>query len=102
MSIQQHCTQDVVTIDEDASARDAAQLMHDRHVGALVVARRGPKRPEVVGVVTDRDLVLKALRTVLAQVRAGAPRTTHAGDAEEPLTLPAQALARRWRQISAP
>lgn len=178
MSIQKFCTRDVVTIDEDASARDAAQLMRDRHVGALVVTRGGPKRPEVVGVVTDRDLVLKALashaspaeapvgslmsrrviavpatasvadtaltmheegvrrllvvdarrglvgiaslddllealsgemndvsqalRTGLAQERAGAPRAAPAGDAEELLTLPAQALARRWRQISAP
>lgn len=86
MSVQKFCTRDVVTIDKDASARDAAVLIRDRHVSALVVTRSTTSRPEVAGVVTDSDLVRKPL----------------AGDAEELQTLPAQALARRWRQMSAP
>ncbi len=178
MAIQQFCTQDVVTIDVDATARDAAVEMGVRHVGALVVTQRLGRRLNVVGVVTDRDLVLNALarhpspadapvgglmsgrvvavpatasiadtaltmheegvrrllvvdadgtlvgivslddliealsaemadvtqglRTGLARERAGHPRPEAGGLPDETLALPPEALARRWRQISAP
>ena len=48
--IQTVMTPDPVTIDADAALVDAASLMADRDVGALVVVDGG----EVVGVVTDR------------------------------------------------
>lgn len=54
------CTREVVGIDAQASLRDAAVLMCDEHVGALVVVT-GDDPPKVVGVVTDRDLALEAL-----------------------------------------
>jgi CBS domain-containing protein len=44
---------EVVSIDGDASVLDAARLMNDRHIGALVVLR-GEK---VVGIFTERDVL---------------------------------------------
>jgi len=39
--------------------------MRDRHVGALVVTTATPEGPRVVGVVTDRDLVINVLASGL-------------------------------------
>ena len=61
MNIQEFCSHEVATIDVNANALAAAQAMRDRHVGALVVTRGTDSRRQVVGVVTDRDLVIKAL-----------------------------------------
>lgn len=44
---------DVATIAEDASVLDAARMMNQRHIGALVVTR-GDK---VVGIFTERDVL---------------------------------------------
>lgn len=54
------CTREVVGIDAQASLRDAAALMAEEHVGALVVTTTDDP-PKVVGVVTDRDLALDVL-----------------------------------------
>lgn len=54
------CTREVVGIVADASLREAATLMCEEHVGALVVVTRD-EPPQVVGIVTDRDLVLDVL-----------------------------------------
>lgn len=47
----------VVTIDAQASLLDAARRMRDDNVGALPIVENG----KLVGVVTDRDLVVRAL-----------------------------------------
>jgi CBS domain-containing protein len=180
MSIVDLCKREVVTIDERAPVRAAAQAMRDQHVGALVVTHSAPQRGrKVVGVVTDRDLVVdalarhptpadvavgevmspqavavpakasigdaaaamreegvrrmlvvdhgghlvgvvtlddliealtaemadvtQALRTGLAREHSG-QRPAHEGASarNDPLLLPREALAARWRQISAP
>ncbi|MBC6953447.1 MAG: CBS domain-containing protein [Leptolyngbya sp. PLA2] len=44
----------VVTIKPEATARDAARLMSDRHVGALVVTDPAGR---MVGIVTERDVL---------------------------------------------
>ena len=54
----------VFSIAEDATAMDAAKVMNDHHIGALVVTR-GEK---VVGIFTERDI----LNRVVAQQRAPA------------------------------
>ncbi|HWI81144.1 CBS domain-containing protein [Ramlibacter sp.] len=60
MNIASFCQRDVVTIEADASLRDAAGAMRERHVGALVVTdATAPSR--VAGVVTDRDLAIEVL-----------------------------------------
>ena len=54
-----HNDQDVVCVREDASLRLAAQTMNEREIGSLVVTDRDGR---AVGIVTDRDLCLRAVR----------------------------------------
>jgi CBS domain-containing protein len=44
---------DVATIDHTASVLDAAKLMNERHIGALVVS----KGENVIGIFTERDIL---------------------------------------------
>jgi CBS domain-containing protein len=48
------CVRPVVTIEGTASVRDAARLMRQKNVGALVVT--GNHRPK--GIITDRDIAV--------------------------------------------
>ncbi len=43
----------VATIDSDATVLDAAALMNERHIGALVVTRHD----KVIGIFTERDIL---------------------------------------------
>lgn len=61
MTIAQVCSRQVVTVDRAAPLAEAARLMRDHHVGALVVTAGTEHGPGVVGVVTDRDLVVEAV-----------------------------------------
>jgi CBS-domain-containing membrane protein len=61
MNIEAICTLKVVTVDHATPLRTAARLMRDRHIGALIVTGIGDGRAPVVGIVTDRDLVIDAL-----------------------------------------
>lgn len=71
MNIATLCQRDVVAIASDASLRDAAILMCDEHVGALVVVT-GEEPPNVVGLVTDRDLALEVVgRDQVPTLRVG-------------------------------
>ncbi len=60
MNIASLCHREVVGIDAEASLHDAAVLMAQEHVGALVVVT-GVEPAQVVGVLTDRDLTLEVL-----------------------------------------
>jgi CBS domain-containing protein len=48
---------DVVTIDTSSSLQDAARRMRDANVGVLPVTEQG----RLVGMITDRDLVVRAM-----------------------------------------
>ena len=61
---------DVAITNEETSVKDAARLMSERRIGALVVAR-GEK---VIGIFTERDV----LNRVVAENRD--PATTNVGD----------------------
>lgn len=61
MNIGSICSRRIVTIDSEFSLRDAAALMRERHVGALVVTAPSAEGTRVAGVVTDRDLVIHVL-----------------------------------------
>lgn len=56
-SVGKLCKRAPITIDVSTTVADAARLMRDQHVGALVAvdAKRGGKP---VGILTDRDLVV--------------------------------------------
>ncbi len=56
-SINELMTHDPRTIAADSTLTDAARLMRDDDVGALVVEREGT----VAGIVTDRDIVVRAV-----------------------------------------
>ncbi len=59
MSLERICTKTVVTISPDATVLEAAKLMHSKHVGCLVVLN--DSRP--IGILTDRDIVVKTIAT---------------------------------------
>jgi len=60
MNLERVFSRNIVYARSSATLEQAAKLMRDRHVGALLVTEDGSQgRP--VGVVTDRDLVIRAL-----------------------------------------
>ncbi len=61
MSIGEICNRDVVVIEKDATVEEAARLMRQHHVGALVVVRERDGVRVPVGIVTDRDIVIEVL-----------------------------------------
>lgn len=61
MTIGSICQRTVVTIDHRARLSQAARLMRDAHVGALVVTAEQAGAHAVLGIVTDRDVVLQVL-----------------------------------------
>lgn len=83
------CKREVVGIDAEASLRQAATLMCDEHVGALVVMTRDDP-PQVVGLVTDRDLAIDGLG------RPGNPDDLKVGHLAKspPLAVPGTASVR--------
>lgn len=65
MRVDRVYTRDVVRIDESSSLEDAAYLMQQHHVGTLLVTGIAPNDSQVIGIVTDRDLVLQAMTKAL-------------------------------------
>ena len=60
MNLSQLCQRDILTVSAEASVRKGAEMMRTHHVGALALT--DPEDPtRVVGVVTDRDLVIHLL-----------------------------------------
>ena len=58
MAIGEICSRDVVLTRRDMSVREAARLMREYHVGALVVVDETGEGRRPVGVLTDRDIVV--------------------------------------------
>jgi CBS domain-containing protein len=52
-------TKEPVVLDSDASVRDAAKAMSDRHIGTVVVMEKGTP----CGIITDRDITVRAVAT---------------------------------------
>jgi len=60
MDVSELCSREIVTVPASASVREAAVAMRDHQVGALAIT--DPLAPgRVIGMVTDRDLVLDLL-----------------------------------------
>lgn len=59
------CNRIVVIAERGMSLVQAAQLMRSRHVGCLVVVDESGAGRVVVGVVTDRDIVMEAVASEL-------------------------------------
>ncbi len=61
MNVGQICRRRIVTVDAAATPAQAAELMREHHVGALIVTMQTDEETGVVGVITDRDLVINVL-----------------------------------------
>lgn len=79
MSVGKICTREVDLAEAEESVQAAAQRMHARNVGTLVVLD-SDKRP--LGLVTDRDLAVRVLgnsldsfQTTVGKVMTAFPRT---------------------------
>jgi len=98
MKIGSLCTRRVVTVDEGASLGQAARLMREHHVGALVVTARAAQGLRIGGLVTDRDLVVEVLARELdpAAARIGELASTEIASVAEDDDL-AQAIATMQR-----
>jgi CBS domain-containing protein len=79
MSVGQICVREVDTANPDESVAAAAERMHQRAVGTLVVVNGAD---QVVGIITDRDLMSRVLakgrvptETSLGEVMTVSPKT---------------------------
>lgn len=70
MTVGEICNRQVVIARRDEHVREAAQRMRDLHVGTLVVVDEHDSRRIPVGLVTDRDLVIRALSDPMVNVDA--------------------------------
>ena len=57
MNVGQQCSRPAATVALSATLADAAMLMRERNVGAVIVTQSPSDRPTAVGVITDRDIV---------------------------------------------
>jgi CBS domain-containing protein len=77
-TIRKHVTRDVAALDKSAPIREAARLMAEKRIGSVGVKDGG----KIVGLVTERDLVLLALardgadanHPIAEAMRKGLPR----------------------------
>jgi CBS domain-containing protein len=57
MNVGEECSRPAATVPLSATLAEAAALMRERNVGAVIVTQSPSVRPIAVGVVTDRDIV---------------------------------------------
>lgn len=70
MQVGTVCTRQVVTIDAGSTVAEAACRMRDHHVGSLVVTQSTTDGAQVIGIVTDRDLVVGVLTRPATSLQA--------------------------------
>ncbi|BEP38278.1 hypothetical protein GmRootV59_56410 (plasmid) [Variovorax sp. V59] len=61
MNISSICTRRLVAVDGGSTLFQAAAMMREQHVGALVITHSVGGGASVSGIVTDRDLVIEVL-----------------------------------------
>src|SRR5690242_17975343 len=61
ITVGEVCEYDVVTVSPETSVREAAQLMSERNIGALVVVDDVEEKSSLRGMLTDRDIVMRLL-----------------------------------------
>ena len=64
MLVGKICNREVVFVEPETSIAETAQLMREHHVGGLVVVQEKSGKRVPVGIITDLDLVLEAIRQV--------------------------------------
>ncbi|HEY5290884.1 MAG TPA: CBS domain-containing protein [Burkholderiales bacterium] len=83
MNVGEICSRVVVIAEGNTPVQQAAKLMRDQHIGALVVTEGSAEARRPIGIVTDRDMVIEV---VAADVDY---RTLTVGDimSERPATI---------------
>jgi len=61
MTVAAICSRDIVSVPRDAPLSRAALLMRQHHVGTVIATETREDGLHVVGIVTDRDLVIEAM-----------------------------------------
>lgn len=61
MKVARIYTRNVVSAAQSSTLQEAALLMRDRHVGALLVTEDEPTADHAIGIVTDRDMAVLAV-----------------------------------------
>lgn len=103
MDIDRLYTRGVVAVPQSTTLQAAAETMHERHVGCLLVTDASPLGDCVIGIVTDRDVVVQAVangadpaETTLAEVMTpGIARIPENVDAHQALEKMARLGVRR-------
>ncbi|MCW5618191.1 MAG: CBS domain-containing protein [Nitrosomonas sp.] len=65
MPIGELCNREVIMVETEDSALEAARLMRKHHVGDVVVIKEQNSIRRPVGIVTDRDLIVEIMATGL-------------------------------------
>lgn len=67
------CSRPPITVSTGAPISDAARMMRDQHVGALIVTECDREQSRVAGIITDRDIVRAQLEQTadLSRLSAG-------------------------------
>ena len=73
MNLGEYCNREVIIMRREETARDAARIMREQHVGDVVVVDDSGGSRTPLGIVTDRDLVIEILGEETAE-RDRAPR----------------------------
>jgi len=71
MLLKSICNPDVIVCGPDITALGAAQIMRQRHVGALVVVDEPEGSQVPLGIITDRDIVVEVLGNGLDPAQTG-------------------------------
>ena len=57
LKVEDVMTMDVITIDENASVKEAADIMNQYEIGCLIAVRKG----KAIGIITERDLLKRVI-----------------------------------------
>jgi CBS domain-containing protein len=57
LRVEDVMTMGVITIDENASVKEAAEIMNQNEIGCLIAARKG----KAIGIITERDLLKRVI-----------------------------------------
>jgi len=101
MNIERILSRKLVTAPRSATAQAVAKLMLEHHVGMVLVTDDPPNQYQAIGVLTDRDLALRALAPGLppAQTRAGDLLTASLYSIAVTATIPQTILMMKERGV---
>ena len=74
MKVHEVCSRPPVCCAAEATVAEAAHLMREQHVGAIVVTKTSKQGDKPIGILTDRDITVSVVAPQLD------PRTITAGD----------------------